>query len=204
MIYWALEAAEDAAGVYMPDTRLSDAIHEHGIAPARVREALSARQVESIPFQLLGPDGNLAGPGISATDLLFWSWIPVFSDRARKLCLKFGSADTDFWPCHFTSSTPHFLHLPALAEDVVDRDRSTFLMAIPSEPPLPFHITRLVLRRQPATACFRAVLNDQQVFSELLVNDQFKLEWEAQLLSGANFRHLTLLSDRQRLTMAGT
>jgi hypothetical protein len=204
MIYWALEAADDAPGIYMPDTGLSDAIHKHGIAPARVRETLSARQVDSIPLQLLGPDGNLAGQDCLTTDLLFWSWIPVFSERARTLCVKFGSAETDFWPCHFTSSPRNFLHLPSLAEDVVDTERSTFLMTIPSEPPLPFHITHLVLRQQPVAACFRAVLNGRQVFSELLVNDQFKTEWEAQSMSGANFRHLTLSSGRQRHTMAST
>ena len=115
-----------------------------------------------------------------------------------------GNAATDFWPCHFTSLRRHFLHLPTTAEDVVDLERSAFLMTIPSEPPLPFHITHLVLRQQPAAAYFRAALDDRQVFSELLVNDQFKLEWKAKLMSGATFRHLTLQADRQRQTMAGS
>jgi hypothetical protein len=62
---------------------------------------------------------------------------------------------------------------------VVDIERSTFLMTISSDPPLPFHIADLVLRRRPASGRFRAALHDQQVFAELLVSDQFKLEWQA-------------------------
>ena len=193
MNYWAMEASEDSPFALMKDKELFDALHRFGLSPSAAREALRVAGYGP-SLQLFEPDSEvLASPQLSVPDCIFCSWIAVFSAAARELCLDFGNVPEDFVPCHFLTRPgyTHFLHLPLDSPPVVDIGRSEFLMEIPADPPIPFHIARLALSGEPRTGCFRAAIPGyQQVFAELMVSQAFKDAWERRGLTGAEFRCL--------------
>jgi hypothetical protein len=200
MNYWAMEAAEDSPFSLMDDKALSDAVHRLGLSPRAAREVLHAAGYAPL-LQLLEPNSEApASPHLSAPDCVFCSWVPVFSAAARDLFLRFGSTVEDFVPCRFVSrpAAPHFLHLPLDAPPVVDVDQSEFLMMIPADPPIPFHMTKLVLSGEPRAGCFRASIpGHQQVFPELMASQEFKDAWGEAGLSGAEFRCLDARDTKQ-------
>lgn len=209
MNYWAMEAAENSPFSLMQDGQLSDAVHRLGLSPNAAREAISASDCEPM-LQLFEPESDALAPlNLAVSDCTFCSWIPVFSVAARDLCLEFGSAAEDFLPCRFTTQPGciFFLHLPTDVEHVVDVGQSEFLMTIPADPPIPFHITKLVLSSEPRTGCFRAAIpGHQQVFAELMASLAFKDAWSRKGLTGARFRTLDK-SDTKQLqaeTVPGT
>lgn len=195
--WWVMERQEGTLGVFLPHEEATRQTGLDGINPATARRVLlGVNGGEPVVFQLVGRDGETtADQSIRPTDLLFWSWIPIFSDRARKLVLELGGSQADFVRCEFASVTrdQFFLHLPAQAFDIVDPATSQFTMTIPMQPPLPHGIRALCLRNVPAALppCLRmAVPGHNQVFSELLVSKALRVAWNALRLTGAVFRQV--------------
>lgn len=196
--YSAIERQEGTFDVFLPREDLTKSSHRNGISSITVRESFDAAlHGQRVLFQLATADGAVVKDDPKQpTDLLFWSWIPVFSTRAHQLLNHVGVASTEFVPCGFESrpNEGYFLHLPERAFDVVDVERSEFAMMIPLQPPLPHGIRALVLRGDQALLppCFRAsVPGHAQVFGELLVSDALREAWTQAGLSGAVFRRLT-------------
>lgn len=200
MNYWAMEATESSPFSLMRDKPLSDAVHRLGLSPTAARLAIDASGCEPI-LELFEPESEtLAPPSLPVSDCTFYSWIAVFSIAARNLCLEFGSQAEDFLPCRFTAhpDCTFFLHLPIGVQQVVDVGQSQFLMTIPADPPIPFHITKLVLSNEPRTGCFRAAIpGHQQVFAELMASQAFKDAWERKGLTGVQFRGLNANDTKQ-------
>lgn len=199
MNYWALHTDENVPGVLMERATLTDAAHRAGISTVAMRRALHGGNGKAPRFQLTDADGaHILEQRPAMPDLLAWSWVPIVSARARHLMLELGSAADDFLPCRFAiaAADSYFLHLPLHAEDIVDVARSSFLLTLPADPPLPFHLQSLALRQPPTSACFRArVPGHAQLFGELFVNDAFRDAWRQQQLRGAAFRLLTPASN---------
>jgi hypothetical protein len=200
MNYWAIEAAEDSPFSLMQDQALSDAVHRHGLSPTAARQAIHAAGCEPVLKLFEHGTEALAPPQAAVPDCTYSSWIPVFSTAARALCLAYGSVAEDFLSCSFTAHPDRkfFLHLPIDAPEVVDVSQTEFLMTIPANPPIPFHITKLVFAGEPRAGCFRATIpGHQQVFAELIVSQAFKDAWVREGLTGAEFRSLETSSTEQ-------
>jgi hypothetical protein len=197
MTYWAMQTAEGTLGVFLPDRAVSNATHRDGINPDTVRKVLIDAGASEAKFQLVAKYGEiLVRYQEDVRDLLFWSWIPIFSGKGRDLAISHGGDAEDFWPCRFESNPKDLfhLHLPKRAYDVVDIPRSKFLMFIPNKPPIPFHIQHLALRDEiiPVPPCFRYLVpGNEQMSGDLLVTDDFKKAWQAYGLSGADFRNVS-------------
>lgn len=193
--WWVIERKEGTLDVFLPHEDLTRESSRNGINPDTVRTTLlSAFDGGPVLFQLVTGDGAIdADHSARPTDLLFWSWVPIFSDRARKLILELGGDQSDFVPCVFASTGGEvfFLHLPGRSLDVLDLATSQFTMMIPMQPPLPHGIKVLGMRNTQAVLppCFRmSVPGHSQVFSELIVSDALHAAWDAAGLSGAAFR----------------
>lgn len=199
MKYWAIQSQEAAPEVFLPNEELLRSSHRDGINPVTVRRTFAEAVESSRIMQIIAKDGlGVVTERQPLPDLLFWSWVPIFSDRARKLAVKLGCEEEEFWPCRFESNPGDifFMHLPERSHDVVDVAQSKFLMMIPmpDTPPIPHHIQSLVLGASSGLLppCFRAPIPGQsQVFSELFVGDVFKQAWEQMGFTGALFRRLT-------------
>jgi hypothetical protein len=200
MTIWEIQGQDGTFGVYLADDAVSDAAHAGGLNPTVARDAFKAGNLNVVRFFLVEPD---SGKEIEAerqiiSDFLIWSWVPIFSDRAKTLACELGCQIDEFWACSFQSNPGErfFLHLPKQSHDIVDVANSTFLMTIPGPagvPPLPHIIQILRTKQLPASlpACFRASIpGHQQVFSELFASDEFKIAWEGQKYTGADFRRL--------------
>ncbi len=191
----SLDRKEGTLDVFLPDADVTLAAHSLGVNPSRVRFAfLDAYDSRPVEFQLVGRDGQpIVSPRQQVSDVLFWSWVPIFSERGRNLMVEMGCEVDEFVSCGFTSNPgeAYFAHLPRMLYDVVDTQRSTFLMTIPGDPPIPHHIQKLVMSR-PVTDmphCFRApVPGHSQVFGELLVSEEFESRWFSAGLTGGVFR----------------
>jgi hypothetical protein len=190
-----MERQEGTLDVFLPSEAITRQSSADGINPATVRKALLDGFGDSgVVLQLVGRDGEItADPLLQPTDLLFWSWVPIFSDKARKLILELGASQDDFVRCQFTSrpGDAFFLHLPTHSFDFVDLATSQFTMVIPMQPPLPHGIRALSMRNVPEKMppCFRlAVPGHGQVFGDLVVSEALFAAWSAALLTGAVFR----------------
>jgi hypothetical protein len=197
---WEMRPQEGTFGAYLPDDDMLDATHAGGINPTVARDAFKAAKLKEVCFQLVDPT---SGEAVEAerqiiSDFVLWSWVPIFSDRAKSLACKMGCQKGDFWSCSFQSNPGElfFLHLPEQSHDIVDVKNSTFLATLPALdgfPPLPHHIQVLKTKQLPASlpACFRASIpGHHQVFSELLVKDEFKIAWQRERYTGSDFRRL--------------
>lgn len=197
MNYFALDRAEGTHDVFLPDEELMTESHIKGIDPVHVRKILcEAARNKPIEFQLVGRDGiPLREPPQSPGDVVFWSWVPIFSGRSRELAVELGCAAEEFLQCWFSSNPGevYFAHLPSVSYDVVDVKRSVFLITIPGNPPIPHHVKRLVMRSSHVhlPPCFRAsVPQHTQVFGELFVSDIFVRRWRSSGMKGADFRSI--------------
>jgi len=195
--YWSLESNYSAFDVYLPDKRLLSESHRDGVNPITVRKILWENTRQFPEFQLIADDGDsLLAERQILSDLLFWSWVPIVSERARRLLVSMGCGEDSFIACKISTNPDEkfCLHLPQESYDVVDVERSRFLMTIPGDPPIPFRILSLALKATPnqgLPACFRATIpGHNQVFGELIVNNDLKKVWEEQELEGAQFRRL--------------
>lgn len=195
--WWVMDRQEGTLDVFLPQEEMTRQSSSDGINPATVRKALlGVGGGEPVVFQLVGRDGEITDDqSMRPTDLLFWSWVPIFSDRAHKLILELGVSQADFVCCKFASASGDnfFLHLPLQAFDIVDATASQFTMMIPMQPPIPYGIRALCMRGVPDALppCLRmSVPGHNQVFSELLVSDALRAAWNAERLSGAVFRQV--------------
>lgn len=193
--WWVMERQEGTLDVFLPSEAVTRQSSADGINPSTVRKALLDGFGNSgVVFQLVGRDGGItADPLAQPTDILFWSWVPIFSDKACKLILELGGSQADFVRCEFASRPGDifFLHLPIHSFDVVDLTTSQFTMMIPMQPPLPHGIRALGMRNVPdkLPPCFRlAVRGHNQVFGDLVVSGVLRAAWNAALLTGAVFR----------------
>lgn len=195
-MYWAIAGQEGVPQVFLPDAMLADAAHRDGINPVAAHRAFCAAKAKPARFQLVEPDGvTIALSRQAIPDLLFWSWVPIMSDRARGLFVEMGCEVDEFWPCDFESNPGEdfFMHLPQRSIDAVDMVRSTFLATIPVSTPIPHHILSLVLIDGAALlpSCFRAPMPGyDQVLGDLFVSEELKVAWERNGLTGAKFRKL--------------
>jgi hypothetical protein len=193
LIYWDLKPKEGVLGVFLPNEKLERASHNSGADLGAVREAFSAVAEKMRCFRLVTPEGKIVGKQPQQiTDIVYWSWLPIFSARGRKLALEVGSEEEDFLPVYFQSNPEevHYLHVPQNSLDVVDVKRSKFLMVIPLDPPAPCFIEHLVFRKHARRLphCFRAVIPGHRlVFGEVFVSDDFKRAWQKRRLTGARF-----------------
>lgn len=199
MTYWEIQRQEETLDVFLPNKKLSNASHRDGINPVTIRKAFAETADSKLIMQLVAKDGlSVVTERQQITDLLFWSCVPIFSERARNLAMELGCEGGDFWPCGFKSNPGEifFIHLPERSYDVVDVAQSRFLMLIPmpDKPPVPHNIQSLVLRAssEALPPCFRALVpGHSQVFSELIVSEAFKQTWAQMGFSGAQYRLLT-------------
>jgi hypothetical protein len=197
MKFWEMSGQEGALVGFVPDEKLSMAMTHCGINPVAVRNALHLAKADPVDMQL--------GEHSAATvrkekqvipDLVFWSWIAIFSDRATTTAIEFDCEPDEFWPCRFQSNPGEqfFFHLPTRCFDIVDIEKSAFRQILPLNPPIPMFIERLAVKQFPdhLPPCFRAKIpRTKQVFSELLIRDDFKLAWEQRAFRGAKFRQLS-------------
>jgi len=168
-----------------------------GINPGAVRGALGVANVNTVDMQLGKPSAaTVEKERQIVPDIVFWSWIAIFSDRAASAAIKFGCEPDEFWQCHFQSNPGEkfFFHLPTKSFDVVDIEKSSFRQSLPIDPRIPMFIELLVTKQLPnyLPPCFRAdIPRTKQVFSELFVREDFKLAWDRKGFNGAKFRQLT-------------
>jgi hypothetical protein len=197
MKLWEMRREEGALIGYVPDEKLSVAITRCGIEPAAVRNALSVANANTVDMQLAKPSAATVQTERQVIpDVVFWSWIAIFSDRAVSTALEFGCEPDEFWPCRFQSNPEQkfFFHLPMKSFDIVDIEKSTFRQILPIDPPIPMFIEMLVTKELPKDLppCFRADLpRTNLVFSELFACEDFKLSWDHKGFSGAKFRRLS-------------
>lgn len=131
-------------------------------------------------------------------DVIFMSWVSIFSHRARELVLNLGGSEGGFFPCNFESKEcggMFYWYIPTPC-DVVDMEKSKFLIHLPDAKlgVIPHNI--ISMETIPGIAidkhCFRAKKAQPGiVFSELIVSDKFKELWEGSKFTGAKFRKLT-------------
>jgi hypothetical protein len=197
MTIWAMEGQEGALVAYVPDRKLSKAMAFCGVQPIAVREVFKTARVGIFDLQLGMPSAlKVESKSQSIPDIVFWSWIAIFSRRATLIAITLGCEQEEFWPCRFQSNPKEefFFHLPIKAFDVVDIDKSMFRQILPVTPPIPMFMDSLVTKPLPDNLppCFRAEIpRAKSVFSELLVRDEFKDAWDQQLLRGAVYRQLS-------------
>ena len=168
-----------------------------GINPNAVRATLAAVPGAPVFMKLVDVDGNQVDfSADNVPDIVFWTWLPIFSERAKQLFLAHGANEADFWLCEFEKirSAQFYLHVPTESYDILDMEHSKFRMIIPMDPPLP-HLLELAKLRPDIPdlpPCFRvAIPGHLQVLSELVVTDELKVDWEKTGLSGGEFRRLT-------------
>ncbi len=197
MTIWAMRGQEGSLVGFVPDERLAKAITTCGMNPIAVREVLRAAGMEIFDMQIAEPSATRVEMNRqSIPDLVIWSWIAIFSQRAASTAVELGCEAGEFWPCRFQSNPEEefFFHLPLKVFDIVDVKRSTFRHILPVDPPIPMFIEALVTKQLPdeLPPCFRAETPGTTiVFSELFVRDDFRLAWDRNAFRGAVFRRLS-------------
>ena len=197
MTFWEMSGDEGALVGYMPDEKLSMAVTRCGINPLAVRNVLQVANVNEVDMQLGKPSAAAVEKERQfISDIVFWSWITIFSDRAVSTATELGCAPDEFWPCRFQSNPGEkfFFHLPERTFDIIDVDKSTFRQILPLDPPIPMFVERVATKNLPEhlPPCFRVdIPRTKQVFSELFVRENFKLAWAQKAFKGAKFRRLS-------------
>jgi len=197
MILWEMSSDEGMLVGYVPDKSLSKALTLCGINPVAVRKALVAAHARPANMQVVKPSADkVEREPQNIPNIVFWAWIPIFSDTAASAAIELGCESDEFWPCRFQSNPKekYHIHLPTKTFDIVDVEKSTFRHVLPLNPPVPMYFERLVTRTtlEDVPPCFRAnIPGTNQTFPRLLVREDFKLIWEKDRFSGAVFRQLT-------------
>lgn len=197
MKIWSLERDKGVPEVYFERFNLVREINRNGIDSIHLGKVFR-REFESniVPFQLVASDGKtVLLEQVELPDLLFWSWVPIFSGRAKEMACSLGCDFGDWIECGFLSNLDRkfFLHLPTENYDIMDLKQSVFRMFIPANPDVPHGIKSLVLKTpsQLLPPCFRAAVpGNSQSFSEFLVRQDFHDLWMNLNFSGANFRQV--------------
>lgn len=197
MIFWAISGEEGALVGFLPDPTLLRAITLCGLNPGAVRDALDRARANPVDMQIGKPSAaTVEKERQEIPDLVIWSWIAIFSDRAASTAIELGCGADEFWPCRFQTNPGEkfFFHLPTRIFDIIDIEKSTFLHVLPLDPPVPMFIKHLATKQLPdhLPPCFRVEIpRIGQVFTELFVREDFKLAWEQRSFSGATFRGLS-------------
>ena len=162
-----------------------------------MRNAFSLANAKPVDMQVARPSAaTVEREHQEIPDLVIWSWITIFSNRAASTAIELGCEAEEFWPCQFRSNPDErfFFHLPVKTFDIIDIDKSTYRHFLPVEPPIPVFIEQLMLRQSSdhLPPCFRIEIpRTGQVFSELVVREDFKVAWEEKAFRGAEFRRLS-------------
>lgn len=197
MIFWEMSKQEGTLVGFIPDETLLRGLTGCGRNPGAVRDALDRARANPVDMQIGKPSAvTVEKERQEIPDLVFWSWIPIFSDRAASAMIELGCETDEFWPCRFQSNPgeKYFFHLPARCFDIIDIDKSTFRHVLPLDPPIPMFIEHLATKQLPdhLPPCFRVEIpRIGQVFSEVFVREDFKIAWERKSFSGAEFRRLS-------------
>lgn len=193
MSIWVMERSDDAPGICLEDGEMIAKINARGINLNYVRSCLSGLSDQAeLRFQLVAATG-VVEQDVPPVDVLFWSWIPVFSLRAKGLLVSSGVPIQDFIGCRVGSQNSWSVHIPTRGEEVFDLSKSTFSMFIPLTPPLPFGTVEAVRldgsHVHPVVSVFRSKIpRHEQVLADLFVTDEIVDAWQRRGLVGASFR----------------
>ena len=188
MSYYVLDRNADTGDLLLPDNRLTAKSQQHGLSPAHVRMTFdeATRDRDSpLTFEFVGRDSN------QDTDLWYWSWIPVFSNRGAEVLIKAGITPHDLFPCNASGETV-YVYLPRTVYDPIDVPKSIFKTTLATVPPLPFGAVFIVLKEgaeQDLPPLFLVQpAGYLQVFAECFATETAKRHWETARLRGASFR----------------
>jgi hypothetical protein len=196
MKLWQMNQEKGDLGAVMPK-ELQRAASLCGISPIGVREVFHSANVDAISMQIAkGGSPTVETSRQVIPDFLIWVSMPIFSKRAASLAMELGCSSEEFWPCRFQTNPDesYFFHLPTKSFDIIDYEKSRFLMTIPGDPPLPMFIQEVKVKQIPdfIPSCFRASIPGvSQVLLELFVRDDFRNEWEQGRFSGATFLEMS-------------
>lgn len=192
-----MERSNDAIGVYFNRPDLVAEINSKGVDLGNVRGwFLKLAESADLSFSTVNAAGSVQAVA-SPLDVLFWSWVPIFSLRAKKLFTSLGSSDDDFIACKVDRNEICYAHLPRQGEDVFDFSKSSFSMLIPLVPPLPFGLIEATIGIAKNDALFPCIFRSkipghEQVLSELFARDDVLSGWKDGGMSGAAFRQVCM------------
>ena len=195
MSLWVMERSSDAPGVYFNRPDLVAKINSSGVDLGNVRSwFLRLSESADLDFSMVNAAGDVQMVA-SPVDVLFWSWVPILSLRAKELFISLGCSEDDFIACTVGRDEVCCAHLPRQGEDVFDFSKSSFSMLIPMTPPLPFGIMEAVMKSDrndvPSPCIFRSKIpRHGQVLSELFVCNDVLNGWKDKGMSGAVFRQV--------------
>jgi|GEM_PF-2303292 len=196
MTYWAIEVQEGISQLYLPKKELFRPSVRNGVSCLTVRQVFEPYPVQDRIFQVISKGGrSIVKKPAKLSDMLIWSWVSFFTERAKNLMVELGGNNDDFLQCTIESNPdePCFMHVPRKSYDIIDMTLSTFLM-LSDNPPLYGRILTLAFQNLPAVlpSCFMASIpKNNQDLGQWIVDDKFKLAWEERMFTGANFRKLT-------------
>lgn len=179
----------------LTDESLASCIAARGLSLEQARKCFL--EVETRHFELSQDDFEISSfANLDIPDILLWSWIHIFSERALDLLIQMGAAKDDFVECTLGhESKPGFMHIPKLSYDVLDFDKSQFQVKIPTDPAFYHYLVKAAwstdLQAYSLPPAFRVpVPKTEQVLGELLVRGDFRDAWSANAFSGADFREV--------------
>jgi hypothetical protein len=188
-------------GTFLKAASLIRQLNAKGINPLHFRSVLDAENLtDPLVFSLVQHEAFITDGLTILPDFLVWGWVPLLSARAKELMKYLGAPDADFVPCQMDiESESRFMHIPTSALDGVDVKRSSFQMILPGSnglPDLPAGLQQLIFDDRtefPSSIHVSRVKipSHDQVFAELVVDRNFKDDWERQNLTGAKFISLT-------------
>jgi hypothetical protein len=81
--WWVMERQEGTLGTFLPKEEATKQPSSDGINPATARKALlGMAECGQVVLELVGRDDEITiDQSVRPTDLLFWSWVPIFSNR---------------------------------------------------------------------------------------------------------------------------
>jgi len=197
---WAISPTFELA-VVVEDPGIYRELNKGGINPSIFRSTLSkAFGTDGPVLSLADRKKFITDKSIAVPDFVLWNWVPVLTERARKLMLALGAPAEDFMPCciDLEEGITRSLHVPAMSVDCVDVRKSSFQMVleVPDFPELPVGLRQLGMMDgyswpQELHVARVKVPKHDQVFAELVVDDVLRAEWRGAGLTGAKFTSLT-------------
>lgn len=196
MMLWIMEQATNAPGVFLNQQELIKTINAQGINPSHARSFIEHyNRTKVLSFSCINDAGDIIND--APTDIIFWSWMPIFSEFGRSILISNDVDPNDFTRCRFCGiDRDYYIHLPLRSFDAIAYKKSEFTMLIPLEPPLPFGAKRLTLKdgifESQIPNVFRASIpGHSQVLSDLLVREKIRSTWIKASATGGKFRQIT-------------
>lgn len=181
-----------ALDLYLPDENLLVSSIRNGLDPKYVRGILAgAEGGRGARFEVLGRTSKKER---KLPDLMYWSWVPVFSSAAYEMLLEVGAANSDFLECGLVGvQDMAHLHLPDRVENIIDINGSIFSHSVPIDPPLPYSAVHI----RP-TAGFESLLpifrtlppGSRQVTPDVYFRGDAVDRWVQKRLTGASFKQV--------------